>query len=193
MSEELYPEHKAQAIIEFTYTRLRSYYVNKKDVLIPAARMYKRAEAMLAASQPEASLVFSASAIELFLKACLLRPVVAGLVHSETLAELVVDASLSQTGYRRYEKLLAWLYRSLLGTEIKTLRREGSAKPLLEEAAALHERRNAIIHRGAEATTAEAEEAFAVARSIFELILAPVLSELGMAIEKGGKLMDNEI
>ena len=51
LSEELYPSHKAQAIVEFTRERLRSYYLEHSDLLLPAGRTYKLAKALLAANQ----------------------------------------------------------------------------------------------------------------------------------------------
>jgi len=192
LSEELYPEHKAQAILEFTYERLRSYYLQHKDLLVPAARTYRLAESLLQAKQSAAALAFSASAVELFLKACLLRPVVAGLVHSESVADLVVESALSQTGFKRYEKLLAGLFKELTRLEIGQIRRPDAKKPLLEEASALQDRRNAVMHRGAEITEAEAAEAFSVASAVFNEVLAIVLSELGLSIKKGGELVDGE-
>jgi len=192
LSEELYPEHKAQAILEFTYERLRSYYLQHKDLLVPAVRTYRLAESLLQAKQSAAALAFSASAVELFLKACLLRPVVAGLVHSESVADLVVESALSQTGFKRYEKLLAGLFKELTRLEIGRIRRPDAKKPLLEEASALQDRRNAVMHRGAEITEAEAAEAFSVASAVFNEVLAIVLSELCLSIKKGGELVDGE-
>jgi HEPN domain-containing protein len=192
LSEELYPEHKAQAILEFTYERLRSYYLQHKDLLVPAARTYKLAESLLHAEQSAAALAFSASAVELFLKACLLRPVVAGLVHSESVADLVVESALSQTGFKRYEKLLAGLFKELTRLEIGQIKRPGAVKPLLEEASALQDRRNAVMHRGAEVSAAEAEEAFSVATAVFNEVLVIVVNELGLSIKKGGELVDGE-
>ncbi len=192
LSEELYPEHKAQAIIEFTYERLRSYYLQHKNLFVPAARTYRVAESLLAAKQYAAALAFSASAVELFLKSCLLRPVVAGLVHSESVADLVVESALSQTGFKRYSKLLAGLFKELTRLEIGQIKRPDAAKPLLEEASALQDRRNEVMHRGVEISQAEAEVAFLVATAVFNEILAIVLSELGLSIKKGGELVDGE-
>ncbi|MGS0753659.1 hypothetical protein ACVBEH_02170 [Roseateles sp. GG27B] len=192
LSEELYPGHKAQAIVEFTYERLRSYYVQHKELLVPAARTYETAESLLAANQPAAAFIFAASAIELFLKACLLRPVVAGLVHSESVANLVVESALSQTGFKRYEKLLAGLFKELTQLEIGEIVRTGASKSLLEEASALQDRRNAVVHRGAEISGEEAKMAFSVATAVFNEILTNVLNKLGLSIKKGGELVDGE-
>lgn len=192
MSEELYPGHKAQAIVEFSYERLRSYYVKNTDVLVPAGRSFKIAKALLSSEQPAAALVFATSSMELFLKGALLRPVVYGLVHSDALAELVVDAALSQTGFRRYEKLLAGMFKEIAGVDIADVRREGVDTSLLAEAGSLQSRRNGVIHQGHEATQAQADEAISIATAVFTQILGPVLSELGLSLQKGGRLVDDE-
>jgi hypothetical protein len=192
MSEELYPGHKAQAIVEFSYERLRSFYVKNPDVLVPAVRSFKIAKASLASEQPAAALVFAASSMELFLKGALLRPVVYGLVHSDALAELVVEAALSQTGFRRYEKLLAGLFKEIAGVDIEVLRRDGGKTSLLKEAHALQTARNGVIHQGNETTTARAEEALAISNAVLAQVLWPVLNELGLSIQKGGHLVDDE-
>ena len=192
LSEELYPGHKAQAILEFTYERLRSYYLSHKELLVPAVRTYKAAQSLLAVDQPAAALVFAASAVELFLKGCLLRPVVAGLVHSESVANLVVESALSQTGFKRYEKLLSGLFKELTQVEIAELRRPGASRALLEEASSLQDRRNAVVHRGDEVEIEEAKISFAIATAVFDEVLAVVLQELGLSIKKGGELVDGE-
>ena len=192
LSEELYPEHKAQALLDFTYERLRSYYIKHKDLLVPAARTYRLAKELRSADQHAAALVFSASAIELFLKNCLLRPVVSGLVHSESVADLVVEASLGQPGYKRYAKLLAGLFKELVQIEITSIIRTGATRSLLEEASTLQDRRNAVVHRGEEVTEEDAKLAFAVTEGVFNEILSPVLTQQGLSVAAGGQLVDNE-
>lgn len=192
MSCELYPEHKEQAIAEFTSERLRSYYVAHPEVLVPAARAFKEAKALHANGHHSAALVFAASATELFLKSSLLRPVVYGLVHNESLAELVVAAALSQTGFMRYEKLLAKLFMELAGLELTTLRRQSAPKPLLREAADIQELRNTVIHQGQAVTLEEAQHGIDVSTEVFNQVLAAVLSSLGLSLEKGGRLATKE-
>ena len=192
MSRELYPEHKAQAIIEFTYERLRSFYVKNPEILVPAVRNFKVAKSLLSSGQPAAALVFAASATELFLKGSLLRPVVFGLVHSESLAELVVASALSQTGFKRYEKLLAGLFRELTQTDISSLVRVIGAKPLLVEASQLQEQRNGVVHQGDGVSETQAVLAVSIAEEVFNQILGRVLVELGLSLEKGGRLTNEE-
>jgi hypothetical protein len=192
MSRELYPEHKEQAIAEFTHARLKSYYAAHSDVLIPATRVFKEAKALAAVEHHAAALVFAASATELFLKAALLRPVVYGLVHSEVLAEMVVSTALSQTGFMRYEKLLSKLFLELTGVELRSLVRHPGAKPLLDEASDVQDVRNDVIHRGQEVTAKQAQLSITVATEVFNQVLAKVLATLGFSIQKGGLLVDAE-
>jgi len=192
MSEELYPEHRAQAIGEFSHERLRSFYVKEPDILVPAARNFKVAKALLESKQWAGALVFAASATELFLKGALLRPVVYGLVHSDAVAELVVKAALSQTGFVRYEKLLVGLFQEVAGLDIRTLTRSGTATPLLTEASVIQQARNGVVHQGDDVNQEQAEMALAVAGAVFGQVVATVLSELGFDIVKGGRLVDQE-
>lgn len=186
MSRELYPEHKEQAIAEFVRERLRSYYKANPNVLVPAVRTYKEGNVLLEKRSFAASLVFAASAAELFLKTALLRPVVYGFVHSEPVAEVIVAATLSQTGLLRYRQLLAKLFLEIAGIEIHSLSRSQGGRPLLDEAAALQELRNHVLHRGDEIVENQAVEATAIASAVFSKILAEVLSNLGLDVAKGG-------
>ncbi|MEO7888208.1 MAG: hypothetical protein ABI893_16440 [Polaromonas sp.] len=193
MSDELYPGHKAQAIIDFTHERLRSYYVANPNLLVPAVFTFKEARELLSCEHPTAALVFSVSATELFLKGALLKPVIYGLVHSDSLAELVVSAALTQTGFRRYSQLLAKLFREITNTELESLTRGNSSKSLLAEAQELQETRNKIVHQGESVNIQKAELAIDVATGIFDKLLTPVLNELGFSVAKGGILVDDEI
>ena len=186
ISRELYPEHREQAIVEYTDERLRSFYLARPDILIPAVGNYRQAKSLLASSHTAAALVFAASSIELFLKEGLLRPVVFGLVHSPSLAQLVVDSSMAQTGFKRYSKLLAGLYRVLTFTELESVARVGAKSSLLAEASVIQERRNQVLHQGATISAAESSEAVAIAGEVFNRILVPVLEELSLSIEKSG-------
>lgn len=114
------------------------------------------------------------------------------MVHSETLAELVVTAALLQTGFKRYEQLLAKLFLELAGIELKTLVCSNSSKPLLEEASKLQDVRNGVIHRGNEVSQPQAQFAIELVTQVFDKVLAKVLENLGLAVNKGGVLAAGE-
>lgn len=185
--EELYPDHKQQAIEEFTADRLHSFYLQNPMVMRPAVDAIQESKILLAAERNSPALVFSASAYELLLKATLLRPVVYGLVHHDALAELIVQKVVGrQTNIDRYESLLARLFETLANINISTIHRSGSTVPLMQEAKELQGLRDKILHQGVSCTRADAERALSVAIAIYEEIVSPMICALGLRVgEKG--------
>ncbi|OAH99110.1 hypothetical protein A1353_21075 [Methylomonas methanica] len=185
--EELYPDHKQQAIEEFTADRLRSFYLQSPMVMRPAVEAIQESKALLATERNSPALVFSASAYELLLKATLLRPVIYGLVHHDAFAELIVQKVVGrQTNIDRYESLLARLFETLADINISKICRSGSTVPLMKEAKELQGLRDRILHQGIRCTRADAERALSVAIAIYEEIVRPMIWALGLTVgEKG--------
>lgn len=186
IARELYPEHKAQAINEFTSERLRSFYLGNPMVMRPAVDAIQEGKRLMAESHFAAALVFFAIAVELLLKATVLKPVVYGLVHSESLADVVVEQTLGQTGFNRYIKLLSKLYFEFAEIDIKSVVRSGASEDLLSECAFLQSTRNKIIHQGATCGQVEANSGLQVAIAVFQMIVVPMLGALRLSVgEKG--------
>ena len=82
ISRDLYPEHKAQAISEFTAERLRSFYVANPQVIRPAIDAIQEGKRLATGGHSAAAIVFFVTAIKILLKANLLKPVVPGLVNT---------------------------------------------------------------------------------------------------------------
>jgi hypothetical protein len=146
----------------------------------------------LADDHPEASYVFATKAIEIFLKASLLKPAVYGLIHNEPLAEIIVDTSLSQTGFSRYEKLLSKLFIELVGIDVKKIRRFGSNDFLLSEASIVQKTRNKIIHQGISVVQEDAKFAIQVAYGVLHEIVNPMLLAIGLWMDKHGIVKENK-
>lgn len=194
MSRELYPDHRDQAIEEFTSERLQSYYLKNPDVAVNAVDSYKEAQSLLEHRHYSACVVFAVTSIEQFLKAALLRPVVFGLIHMESLAAIIVDVAMDQNGgIDRYKKLLAGLFKDLLGIDVGAVRREPSQKPLFDEVKALQNQRNAVVHRGTKVAEEDARHALEVANSVFSHVFVHLLAALGLQIVKGGHIVTAQI
>lgn len=188
MSDELYPEHKIQAIGEYTTERLRSYYVNDPTVMQPALGALREAKRLQANLHHSATVIFAASGAELLLKATILKPVVFGLVHIDSLAEIIVQNALGGTGYARYEKLLSKLFHEFVNIEIRSVRRPGAGEALLVECASLRALRNDIVHQGKVCTAVEAKHAIVVGSAVYELIVEPMLFALGLTTAAKGAI-----
>ncbi|MCB2168408.1 MAG: hypothetical protein KQI78_12170 [Deltaproteobacteria bacterium] len=191
ITEELYPEFKEQAIEEFTTERLQSIYLKAPDILSPGIRMYVEAR-KLKDNHPSAAVVFAASAIELFLKSSLLKPVVNGLVHIETLAELVAKVALGSTGFIRYRKLLSGLFSEIACIDINTIKRSGSKKLILDEASEVQDKRNLIIHKGLEVDNNDAKFAINVAYGVLHQIVNPMLLAIGLEMDSKGIVLERK-
>lgn len=185
LADELYPEHKEQAIHEFTVDRLRSYYLANPNVAKPAVFMLRNAEQLFQLQQYEAALVFAVSSVELFLKATLLRPVIYGLIHSEAVAEVIVNETLSQSGLKRYHKLLGKLFNHLTESQLEEIKREGESRTLLKEIEALQEIRNKVVHQGFQVDPSDANQALNLAHAVVSEVLGQVLCSLGLEARKG--------
>jgi hypothetical protein len=114
IGEELYPEHREQAVDEFTAERLRSFYLDSPMVMRPAVEALQEVKRLKANGHSEAVVVSCATAIELFLKATVLQPIVYGLVHSPALAAVIVKHAVGQAGFARYKDLLSRMFRELV-------------------------------------------------------------------------------
>ncbi|WP_199052281.1 hypothetical protein [Aquitalea sp. ASV15] len=189
ISRELYPEHRIQAIAEFTAERLQSYYKNNSTVMRPAVDALQEGKRLKENGHSSAAVVFFVTAIELLLKATVLKPVVHGLVHSEGLADAIVQMVLGQSGFDRYSDLLAKLYIELVKIDIKSVRRSDGEKSLLSECTAQQRLRNSIVHQGAKASPEQAELARLVAVAVYDEVVAPMLGKLDLLVIEHGEIV----
>ncbi|NPT44857.1 hypothetical protein GNZ12_26780 [Paraburkholderia sp. 1N] len=188
IGDELYPEHRTQAIGEFTADRLSSYYLANPMVMRPAVDALQEANRLKDNGHHSATVVFCATTIELLLKATLLQPIVYGLVHNEGLADIIVKHAVGQTGFDRYRDLLSRLFKELANLDIATVSREGATVALIDESRRVQGLRNDIIHKGHACDEAAAQNAFDVAVAVFERIVVDVLWQLGLAVGKKGRI-----
>lgn len=181
-SKELYPEHKEQAIEEFIEERLQSYFIKNPEVALPAMHAYSEANELFELKHYSAALVFYATSIEQFLKFAILKPIVYGLLHNEALAEVIVDLTLKQTGIERYKNLIEKIFEKIVSTDVNTIKRTQSQKPILLEISEVQDVRNKIIHKGYEAIFEEAEKARNVTSGIFFDVLVPLLDAISLKV-----------
>lgn len=182
LSRELYDQH----IEDFVSERLKSYYIRQPDVMRPAVDALQEGRWQLENGRNTPALVFCVSAIELLLKATVLRPLVSGLVHDGRLADAIVNEVAQQSGYVRYFRLLKVLFEGLGAGQLGDVRRASQSESLLSECETLQKLRNDAVHKGIRVNGDEAERARAVAVDVFELIVRPMLSKLGLTVGERG-------
>jgi len=172
--DELYGE----VVSRFTLERLQSYYVANPTVAARALWAYQQAAGFLG-SHPEAALVFASIAAEVGLKAGLLKPILHGLVHDESLALIIAELVPEQRN-QTFQKLLFAILREYGGLDLAAFKRPGTAKTLWEEMQDVQKRRNAVIHRGEAATSAEAQQALDIATVVVHTLFGQVVATIGL-------------
>lgn len=149
--EEALEENKDQIIDEFVAERLGSYYTEHPDLVAPASSALQEAFDLLDVSST-ASLVFSRSATEIAIRDVLLRPVVYGMVHDESTANIISELVLKS---RQFKGLLFSILKTH-GVDLNEITRPKSSDSLWKEMERIKELRNGILHYGKKATREEA-------------------------------------
>lgn len=189
LAKELYEEHKERAIEEFVSERLSSYYIEHSHIAEQAILFLKRAK-FYRESDPVVSLLFSSTATEVLLKTVLLKPIVYGLVHTESLAELIASGLVKQTGIDRFKELVFGILEHHIEFEegIHKYCRDGSETPLWKERENIQNVRNAVLHQAKLCTEAESEISYEVAMA-FTRLTNILLSSIGFKFTKGGVIV----
>jgi hypothetical protein len=178
--EEFYPEHKEQAIDEFIEERMQSFFLKNPHIIEAPMVSYRHANNLVQVS-PRSALVMYTTAIELFLKVVLLKPVLYGMVHNENVAELIISSTIGQTGFSRYNKLLSGLCLHAANIELSNIRGI-NGKSILSEAEEVQRIRNKVVHQGYVCTVNEMGLAKNIASLILTKVVEPVLNNLNLVI-----------
>lgn len=188
--EQLYEEHKAEAIDEFTAERLQSYYSDNRLLAQPAFLILAEAK-NLAEVNSTAGFIFGAIAMEVGLKEALLKPIVFGLVHVASSASLVTNLVMSHQSMDRYKDLLLQILRDHGGVDLQSYNRPNSTKTIWEEIKALQTKRNHILHAAQTASGDEAALSLGVASTIITELFSGVVTRMGFHLHDGYRICDD--
>jgi len=93
-----------EAIADFKVDRLQSFYLAHPSLGDGPLTALSESRQLLD-TYPSAAFIFAAIAVEVGIKKVLLMPIVFGLVHTESIASLVADLTLSYTSLDRLRNL----------------------------------------------------------------------------------------
>lgn len=182
--EALYAEFKPQAIEEFKDDRLQSYYIAHPNVAEAPQRSLALARELLS-QYPTPSFIFAAIAVEVGLKEAFLKPVVHGLVHSESIAELITKMVIGNKGLDKFSKLLFHILSEYGGIDLEQYKRPASPRPFWEEIKGVQEQRHGIMHRAEIVTTEDSQKALSVASSVLDDLFPSLIQKLGLHLHEG--------
>jgi hypothetical protein len=182
-AQELIEKYYDEVVEHFTSERLTSYYLDNREVASKAFAALAYAQSLLI-SYPRAAIVFAATSIEVTVKTVLLRPIVSGFVHSESMADLISELTTKHTGgIDTFNTLLTAILSRFIGHDLKTYKRNGSNEGIHAEIKRIQDARNAIIHRADSSLDSEAPVAVAVASTLLNDILPRLLDKLGLRLD----------
>ena len=189
LAKELYEEHKEQAIDEFIEERLQSYYLKNPDIAVNAIEFMKKAKSTMD-SDPTTSLIYSSISTEVILKSVLLKPVVAGLVHTESLAELISSVLIKQSGVDRFKEIVFQILENHIEFEdgIANYKREDSSETLWLERSRIQKTRNEIMHQAKSCSKEQAKLSYLVAVTFFYFTKL-LVENIGFKFESNGVLV----
>ena len=177
-----------EAIAEFQYERLQSYFLAHPRLVEPALQQLAMARNLLGQGYADAALVFAASAVEVGLKQALFKPVVYGMVHSEAAAAIITELSVGHAAIDRFKGLLLDILASYLKIDLPRYISEGATKTLWEEIKDSQNHRNAILHRGEHRSPEEAQVALRSASTVVEKLFPAVAGAFGLHLHGGVEL-----
>lgn len=183
--DQVYAEGAERARDEFKIERLQSFYRANPRVALPALECLQEAKSLVGASNRGAVMLATTSA-ELVVKAAILRPLVFGLVHSDSLALLVANSIVESRGVERLRDLLIEILKDVAGVDLKLFKRAEAKTSLWNEITSNQKTRDGVIHRGSSATSDDADFAIAVAEGALKELLPAVLVGVNLHIHDDG-------
>lgn len=182
--DEFYIELYDEVVKDFKESRLKAFYLANPSVAELASAALTESKTLLP-SHPSAALVFAITAGEVCLREALLNPVIYGLFHTESAAELIVKIVVKI----KDEKLYKALTRALAdhtGVDLHMHKRPGSLKNLWEEMVEVQKQRNSIVHQARlRVTREEAEQAIAISEALLQEIFPGAVKSLGLHLHEG--------
>lgn len=186
----LYEMHESisiEAIEGFTSGRLCSYYRKYPSVAENIFSIYHEAKSV-AEMSPTAALLLFTAAIEVTLKSAVLKPVIYGLVHNESVADLISDLAVKNNGLDRFKEVLSAVMSQYGTVDFKNYKISGHTKNIWEEIDLVQKARNLVAHRAEPANPEMAVLAQEIATAIIIDFLQGVLNNLGFELDRNGKI-----
>jgi hypothetical protein len=176
--DDLYGE-----IVErFASERLQSFYLANPDLAECALGALEEARA-LRVEHTSAALVFAAIAVEVGLKTALLKPILHGLVHTDSAAALVAGL-VPERHNDDFKKVLFGILKEVGGVDLPAYKRRGSTQILWDEMRAIRALRNQVMHGAGKVSLADAERAIGVASTVVEELFPRVIAALGLKTDE---------
>jgi len=181
-NSDAYHEDISRGIEEFIDERQRSFYLEKPDVAKPAFDLLGQAGELFNMGQYGAAQVFAGAAAELTFGDALLKPMVYGLAHSDTVAPVLAGIIENARSVHKFKALLVAIVSEFSGIDLTANVASLSNRSLWSYVDDVRRQRNAILHGDGlmKVNREDAELALTVASELFHKVLPSVLAKIGL-------------
>jgi hypothetical protein len=168
-----------RAIEEFQTERLQSFYKDHRELALKPIHLGKEARLVLEES-PSAALVLATASIEVGFKSIILRPIISGLVHEESLASLVTEVFVKSAKQDGVLKIVYQVLKKYASIDLQQMTLPQHNKPYWMEITEAQELRNGVLHRAEACSKQDAERVIELAEYLWNAIFLDVIKSLGL-------------
>jgi hypothetical protein len=187
--EEHELEMATRAVEEFQTERLQSFYKDHMDLAIKPVQMAKEARSVLEQS-PSAALALATASIEVGFKAIILRPIISGLVHEESLAALVTDVFVKSAKQDGALKIVYQVLKKYASIDLQQIILPKHAKSYWLEIGEAQEFRNGVLHRAEMCSRRDGERVVELAEYLWNVIFLEIIKSLGLHTHDNQRICD---
>lgn len=186
--EAAYSQLQDDIIEEFKAERLGSYFSDNPQAALPGIAALATARTLLP-QNATAGFLFAFISAEFCLSRLFLRPLVFGVVHQETSADILSDLIARGTGWQKsFEKIVFPIIQEHCGIELGNECLDGSGKPIWKQFVGLKDFRNSVVHRAETANAEQARCALSIAQTLMEDVFPRLLATLGYRLDSEGNI-----
>lgn len=174
------------AIEEHAFDRLRSYYVEHPDLAKSAFQIFNEGCDVINASA-SAAVILLMTSFEVALKAAILKPIIYGIVHNESLSDMVSDVVMRGNGVSGHKSMLSAITQQFGDIDLENVQLGESATPFWKLFEQTMKVRNMVVHQGKLANRIDAENAVELSMWVLSDVFPAILRRCGM------KLIDYQV
>ena len=191
-ASDSYAEDMNRGINEFTADRQKSFYIENPTVAERAFNLLTEARQLFALDHYAAAQVMAGAAAEVTFGDALLKPMVYGFVHSDTIAPIVADIVESARQVYKFKALLVAIVSEFSGISL-TAATQGSNQSLWDSVDKVRGQRNLVLHASGllKVSREQAEEALTLAAVLLESVFPAVLKTLGLHLHGASVCADS--
>ncbi|MGA2336744.1 MAG: hypothetical protein ABSG08_15360 [Terriglobales bacterium] len=168
-----------RAVEEFQIDRLQSYYKAHSDLAEKSIGKLDEARALLPVS-PNAALVLAMTSLEVGFKSIVVRPIMTGLVHNESLSEFVTEVFVKGAKPDGVLEMVSRVLKEYASIDLQNVIVGSHKKSYWEEMTQWQKVRNAVLHRAETCSKEDAGRVIELADYLWVVLFPKLLKSIGL-------------